>query len=142
MMVLSISVSNVLMLGINLASDVYYPTYITASRIMIGTYLHGFELILSIVFILGALVKTNVYFTVYCKAMARTFSFQDNYRFIVTPMGLLIFGASLFFYEGPLDYTQWLKKDLPPYSIPYIFIIPAITFIVAEFRKKKIGIRP
>jgi spore germination protein KB len=133
-----ISVSNVLVLGINLASDVYYPTYISAARIMIGTYVHGFELILSIVFILGAFVKTSVYFSVCCKALARTFGFQDNYRFIVTPIGLLIFGASLFFFEGPLDYTSWLKADLVPYSIPYIIIIPIITFIVAEIRTKKI----
>lgn len=135
--VFAISVSNVMILGINLASDVYYPTFISASRITLGTYLHGFELILSAVFILGAFVKTNVYFTVCCRAIARTFGFQDNYRFIATPVGLLIFCASLFFFEGPLDYTQWLKKDLIPYSIPYIIAIPIITFIVAEFRKKK-----
>jgi spore germination protein KB len=134
----TISVSNVLVLGINLASDVYYPTYISASRIMIGTYLHGFELVISTIFIISSFIKTNVYFSVCCKAVARTFGFQDNYQFIVTPIGLLIFCASLFFYEGPLDYTQWLKKDLVPYSIPYILIIPIITFIVAEFKQKKI----
>lgn len=138
LVVFAISVANVLVLGINLASDVYYPTFISASRIMIGTYLHGFELVLSIVFIFGAFVKTNVYFVVCCKAVARTFGFQDNYRFIVTPIGLLIFCASLFFYEGPLDYTPWLKKNLLPYSIPYLIIIPIITFMIAEFRKKKI----
>ncbi|TCL76381.1 spore germination protein KB [Hydrogenispora ethanolica] len=133
-----ISVSNVLVLGIDLASDVYYPTYLSASRITLGTYLHGLELVLSIVYILGALVKTNVYFSVCCKAVTRTFGFQDDYRFIVTPVGLLIFCAALFFYEGPLDYTLWLKKNLVPYSIPYIIIVPVITFIVAELRKKKV----
>ncbi len=138
LVVLVISVSNVLVLGINLASDVYYPTYISASRIMIGAYLHGLELILSIVYILGAFVKTNVYFSVCCKALARTFGFRDDYRFIVTPVGLLAFCAALFFYESPLDYTLWLKKDLVPYSIPYLIIIPVLTFLVAEFRKKKI----
>ncbi len=139
LVVFSISVANVLVLGIDLASDVYYPTYISASRIMISTYLHGFELVSSIVFILGAFVKTNVYFSVCCKAVARTFGMKDDYRFLATPIGLLLFGASLFFYEGPLDYTPWLKKDLVPYSIPYLIIIPVITFMVAEFRKKKIS---
>ncbi len=134
----TISVTNVMVLGINLASDVYYPTYISASRIIFGAYVHGFELILSIVFILGALVKTNVYFLVCCKAIARTFGFGDDYKFIVTPVGLLIFCASLFFYEGTLDYTAWLKNDLVPYSIPYLILIPIMTFIVAEIRKKKI----
>jgi spore germination protein (amino acid permease) len=138
LVLLAISVSNVMVLGIDLASDVYYPTYISAARIMIGTYLHGFELVLSVVFILGAFIKTNVYFSVCCKALARTFGFQDNYRFLVTPVGLLLFCASLFFYEGPLDYTPWLKKDLVPYSIPYVIIIPILTFIVAELRKERL----
>lgn len=137
MVVFAISVSNVMVLGINLASDVYYPTYVSASRIMIGNYFHGLEIILSIVFILGAFVKTNVYFSVCCKAVARTFGFQEDYRFIITPLGLLLLCASLFFYEGPLDYSQWLKTDLVPYSIPYIIIIPIVTLIVAEFKKKK-----
>jgi spore germination protein KB len=138
LVVLGISVSNVLVLGVNLASDIYYPTYISAARIMIGSYLHGFELVLSIAFILGALVKSSVYFSVCCKGLARTFGCQDDYGFLATPIGLLIFCASLFFFEGPLDYTQWLKKNLVPYSVPYIIIIPIITFMVAEFRKKRV----
>ncbi len=137
--VLTISVSSVLVLGIKLASDVYYPTYIAASLIMLGTYLHGFELMLSTVFIVGAFVKTNVYFTVCCKALARTFGFQDNYQFLITPIGLSLFAASLFFFDGPLDYTQWLKQDLVPYSIPYLMVIPIITYGVAEFRKRKLA---
>lgn len=138
LVVFAISVSNVLVLGVNLASDVYYPTYVSAARIMIGTYVHGFELVLSIVFILGAFIKTNVYYTVCCKAIARTFGFQDNYQFLISPVGLLIFCASLFFYEGPLDYTAWLKANWVPYALPYTFVVPIITFIVVELRKKKI----
>ncbi|RCX13003.1 spore germination protein KB [Anaerobacterium chartisolvens] len=137
LVVFSISVSNVMVLGINLASDVYYPTYLSASRISVGTYLHGLELILSIVFILGAFVKSAVYFSVCCKAIARSFGLDSDYKFIVTPVGLLLYCSSLFFYKGAPDYTEWLKKALVPYSIPYIIIIPIITFIVVEFRKKK-----
>ncbi len=138
LVVFAIAVSNVLVLGIKLASDVYYPTYVSAARIMFGTYVHGFELVLSIVFILGAFVKTNVYFTVCCKAIARSFGFQDNYQFLVTPVGLLVFCASLFFFEGPLDYTAWLKTNWVSYALPYTFVVPLLTFIVVELRKKKI----
>jgi spore germination protein KB len=139
LLVFAISVSTVLVLGVNLASDVYYPTYVSAARIMIGTYVHGFELVLSVVFILGAFVKTNVYFTVCCKAIARTFGFQEDYQFLITPVGLLIFGASLFFFEGPLDYTAWLKTNWVGYAFPYTFIVPTLTYIVVEVRKNKIG---
>jgi spore germination protein KB len=137
LIVLIISVTNVLVLGIKLASDTYYPTYVSASRITIGNYVRGLEVILSTAFILGAFVKSTVYFTICCKAVSRTFGFKDNYKFIITPIGLLLLCSSLFFYDGPLDYTQWLKKNLVPYSIPYVIIIPIIIFIISEFKNKK-----
>lgn len=130
-----ISVTDVLVLGIDLASSVYYPTYVVASRITIGDFIHGIEIIICIVFIVGAFVKTNVYFTICCKAVARTFGFNDDYKFITTPIGLLLLSASIFFYAGPLDYTPWLKRNLVLYSIPYIIIFPILTLIIAEIKK-------
>jgi spore germination protein KB len=136
-LLLLISLTNTLVLGSYVSKRLYYPTYGSIVRISVGDMLQRVEVILSVTFIIGGFVKISLLFLCVCKGITKIFSCA-NYRFIVTPITLLIITFSYFQYESIMEYFEFNMEIWPYYFLPYNVIFPIIIYIIAEIKHRKI----
>jgi len=133
------SLTDILVLGVDLASILYYPSYTAITRISIGEFLQRLEVLGSLVFILGGFIKVSITLLAACKGFTRVFGY-NYYRFIVTPIALLILNLSYFEFDSVMSYGEWNKGIYPYYAFPFQVILPIIIWITAEIKKKRLGI--
>lgn len=135
-LILAISVMNILALGVNQASDVYYPSHKSTTRISIGNAIHSVEIIITAGFIIGAFVKGSIYLLATCKGITKVLGYQD-YRFIVIPVSLLMVNLSYFVFEGLIDYFEWILEVWTYYSIPFQIFLPIIIWVISETKQRE-----
>ncbi|SHJ49254.1 GerAB/ArcD/ProY family transporter [Tepidibacter formicigenes] len=132
-----ISVTNILVLGVNRAVSVYYASYDSTSRIDVGSLLQRLEVIIAVVFSFGAFIKGSIYLLASCKGISRIFDIND-YKFIVIPISLLMINLSYFLHDGVKDYFEWILNVWQYYAFPFQVILPIIVFITVEIRYKNL----
>ncbi len=129
---------NILVLGSDRATSVYYPAYAMVSKIDIGHILQRVEAIISISFILGGFVKVSVLLLCVCKGISKVFNYE-GYRFIIAPIGLIIINLSYFQYDSVMNYMEFNSDIWPYYFFPFQVILPIIIWIVGEIKKDAIN---
>jgi spore germination protein KB len=127
---------NILVLGAEELSNTYFPSYSAVSLIHIGEPLQRLEMTVTIVFIVCVFIKVNMCLLAVSKGIVKVFGFND-YRFIVTPVALLMLEFSFFIYKNTMEMTDWAFKAWPYYSLLFEVIIPLIIFIAVEVKGKK-----
>ncbi|WP_432403170.1 GerAB/ArcD/ProY family transporter [Wukongibacter sp. M2B1] len=135
----TISLANLLVLGANTASVTYYPSYATIARLNIGRFLRRLEVIVASVFLLGAFIKTSIFLLAACKGVCKIFSFTD-YRFIVTPIALLIMNLSYLQNNNIMEIFEWVTEIWPYYAFSFQVILPVIIWFIAETKKKQLSL--
>lgn len=138
-LILLTSLSNILVLGVDIASNTYYPSYDSATKINIGNLLQRMEILVAIGFTLTAFLKISIYLLATCKGITKVFGYTD-YRFIVTPIALLMINLSIFLNDSLMDYFSYITEVWIYYAFPFHVILPIIIWIVAEIRKKKLKV--
>ena len=129
-----LSITNILVLGVDTATSMYYPSYSTVSRINIGNLLQRLEVIIAIVFVLGGFIKISLLLLCCCKGITKIFGFKD-YRFIIIPISLLVINLSFFQYDSIMYYFEFNRDIWPYYHFPFQVIFPIIVWIAAEIKK-------
>ncbi|WP_053955929.1 GerAB/ArcD/ProY family transporter [Inediibacterium massiliense] len=132
---LGISLVNILVIGINEITTNYYPTYTTMTRIDIGNVLQRLEVIIGAIFVLGIFVKVSILILCTSKGIMKVFELTD-YRFLATPVVLLIINLSYFQYDSAIHYFEFNIEIWPYYFFPIQVILPVIVLIVAEIKNK------
>ncbi|SHH17522.1 GerAB/ArcD/ProY family transporter [Tepidibacter thalassicus] len=132
-----ISISNILVLGVNEAVNTYYPSYESAARISIGNIFQRLEIIIATVFSFGAFIKGSIFLLASCKGFTKIFNIND-YRFIVIPISLLMIDLSCFLHDGIKDYFEWILGVWQYYAFPFQVILPIIVFIAIKIRYKNL----
>ncbi|WFD11088.1 GerAB/ArcD/ProY family transporter [Tepidibacter hydrothermalis] len=130
-----LSITNILVIGVNTATNVYYPTHATASKVELGNLFQGAEVIVFLTFILGGFIKISILLLCICKGITKVFGYKD-YRFIITPISLLVINLSYFQYDSILYYYEFNTDIWPYYHFPFQVIFPIIIWITAEIKKK------
>lgn len=134
---LVLSLTNILVIGVNTATNVYYPSYATISRIDIAGTIQRIEIVIAITFCLGGFIKISLLLLCVCKGVTKIFGFKD-YRFIIMPISLLVLNLSYFQYESVMYYFEWSKDVWPYYHFPFQVILPIVIWIIAEIKKKRL----
>jgi len=62
---------------------------------------------------------------------------QLDYKFIATPMVLLMLGFSFFITKSTMESNFWIANIWQYYSFPFEVIIPLVIFIVAEIKSRR-----
>lgn len=127
---------NILILGPDTVARNYFPAYISVSVIRIGDFIERVEATVIIVLLVNVFIKLSIDILVVSKGIAKLFSL-DDYRFIVTPVSLLILTFSFFIYENTMEMEEWAFKVWPYYSFPFEVILPAFILIAAEIKLRK-----
>ena len=136
-MMFVISLTNLLVLGANTVTTVYYPTYLTATRINIFNILQRIEAVVGIVLVLGAFMKTSIFLFAACKGITKTFGFRE-YGFIVLPMGLMLINLTYFQNDSIMEMFEFVSEIWPYYSSVFEVILPCLIWITAEIKKKQL----
>lgn len=129
------SITNILVLGSNTVENVYFPTYATASRLSGGDVVERLEVVIAVTLLVGGFIKVCMCLLSTCNGIAKIFGCND-YRFIVTPIGLLIINLSYFIHDNVMEKAEFASDIYPSYAFPFQVIIPIIILIVAEIKKK------
>lgn len=140
LIIFSTAVSEVLVLGAERYGTYHFPAYATVSRINIKDFITRIEIVVSTSFLIGGFVKISICTLVCCRGVATLFSFED-YRFLVTPIGILIIITAINSYGSIMEMDQWIKEIWNYYALMFQVILPTIILIGAEMkvrRKKKL----
>lgn len=125
------SLTDILILGADIAEIYYFPAYAAVRRISLGTFIERIEIVVSLVFLIGGIVKISICLLATSKGVSKLFNFED-YRFIVTPIAITMTILSTFIYKSIMEMTTWAFKVWPYYAFIFQAILPVIFFIAAE----------
>lgn len=131
-----ISIRNIMFVGVDTLSKNYFPSYIVVSRISVGEFLQRIETLIILSFLLAGFIKVCCCLLAACKGVAKLFG-MDDYRFIVTPMALMVFTFSFKVYNNIIETVNWAPHVYPIYAFCFEAILPFIIFIAGEIKVKK-----
>lgn len=125
-----------LLLGQELYDVTFYPIHMAATKVSISPLLQRLEVLTILATITAAFVKLTVGFLVLARGLAYIFNFKD-YRFFLTPCGLLVVSFTMIIGESTLwGYQSSVSLGLY-FIIPFVLIIPLIILIVEEVKKSR-----
>ncbi|CAH2214617.1 GerAB/ArcD/ProY family transporter [Tepidibacter aestuarii] len=131
-----LSIINILVIGVDAATRVYYPTRATASKTELGNLFQGAEVMVFLTFILGGFIKISILLLCICKGITKVFGYK-KYRFIIIPISLLVINLSYFQYDSIPYYYEFNKEVWPYYHFPFQVIFPIFIWIIAEIKNKR-----
>lgn len=134
---LILSLTNLLVLGVSAGLSFNYSSYVAISRINLGGVLQRIEVFVAIIFVLGGFIKISIVLLCTCKGIIKLFNFT-NYKFIVTPVTLLMINLSYFQYESVPQYSEFQTEIWAYFTFPFHVILPVIILIAAEIKKKRV----
>ncbi|MBZ9606819.1 endospore germination permease [Clostridium estertheticum] len=131
-----VTLRNILVLGNETLSRLYFPSPMVISLIRLGNLLERLEMTVAIEFLVCVFVKVIICLFAVCNGISKVFGF-DDYKFIATPIALLMFNFSFFVYESTMEMLSWTLNIWPYYSFVFEVIIPLVIFIVVEIRSRR-----
>lgn len=129
------TVRNIAVLGFPLLSTLSFPTHTTSRIIAIGDFFSRFEILISANFILSGFVKGSIGILGAVKGLACLFGIKDNKK-LVLPVGLMVMALTGIIYGNFGEMMEW-RTIYKYYALPFEVIIPVITLIAAEIKRKR-----
>lgn len=126
-----------LVLGVNTTTSQHFPSHLATSRISIGSLIQRTEVVTDIISIIPTFTKLSLCLLAICIGISKIFAL-DDYRFIVTPIGLLIINLSVFLHTDIMNWGEWARDVWTIYALPFQVIIPIIVLIAAEVKKSRL----
>ena len=126
---------SILVLGFPLYNHLYYPVPYAISTVSIAMFISRIEVIVSIIFLNAAIIKSIIAMYVATKGMQKVFSTKDNRTFII-PVSIIVFIGSLILFD---EINEIIKFD-NYYGWVKVIIqagIPILLAIFVLFKKKK-----
>jgi len=129
--------TNVLVLGSETISGTYFVSTLVVSLVHLGELFERLDVTVLIVFLVCVFVKIGMCMFAVCNGISKVFGF-DDYKFIATPVALLMLSFSFFIHKSTMEMASWAADVWPYYSFVFQVIIPLFIFILVELRAKKL----
>lgn len=130
------SLNEILTLGFDLYSTTYFPTYVTVSLMRVGGFLQRLEIVPAVSLLTGGFVKISVCIIAASRGIGRLFNCSD-YRFIVTPIALLMVNLAYMVYGNIIEMMQGAAGTWRYYAFPFQIIFPLLIWIGAEIVSRR-----
>lgn len=128
-----LAMRNIMILGAETLGAIYFPSYVAVSRINVGNFLQRLEISVTIVFLLTGFIKISICLLAATKGLSKLFGYKD-YRFFVTPVGLLMVNLAYLIYGNIMEMFEWAREIWPYYAFPFQVILPLIILIAVEIK--------
>ena len=132
---LIIILRNLFVLGSQVVSIEYFPSYVAARIINLGDFLSRIEGSISVNFILAGIVKITVCLIAASKGISKLFGI-GCYRQLVMPTALLALALALIVYKNTMEMFAFIKY-YPLYASLFQVLLPAILWIASEIGAKR-----
>jgi spore germination protein KB len=113
----------------------YFPIYSAVSRINIKDIFQRVEIVLAVSFILGGFLKISLCILGCCNGIVSFMNLKD-YKFLVTPIGLIVLVASLTTYRSIIEMIEGINSF--KYIAIFVQIILPLTLLITIEIKFKI----
>ncbi|WP_379127783.1 endospore germination permease [Paenibacillus sp. sgz500958] len=131
-----ITVRNLLVLGPELLSSLYFPSYVAVSRINVGDFLTRIEGSSAIVFVTSLYIKVSLCLFVASNGLAKVLKLK-SYRSVVLQLGFIMIYLSNFLYKNIMEMQYFAFHIYKVYALPFQVIIPGALWIGAEIKAKR-----
>ncbi len=132
---LTMTLSNISVLGLPIISSLYYPSYAVMQIVSLGDSITRIESSISTIFIVGGFVRVTICLFSVSKGLTKLFGF-DHYLQMVFPtylitiaIAMITFDSAMGFYEDNFVY--------PYYTLPFTIFLPIVILIAAELKHRK-----
>lgn len=129
--IIFVTLRNLLVLGPEILSSLYFPSYVAVSRINIGDFLTRIEGSSAIIFVASLFIKVSLCLYVACNGLARVFKLK-SYRSVVLQTGLIMVYLSDFIYKDIMEMQYFAYHIYKVYALPFQLFIPVMLWITAE----------
>ncbi|MNO41805.1 Spore germination protein YndE [compost metagenome] len=133
---LVITLRNLLVLGPDILSSLYFPSYVAVSRINIGDFLTRIEGSSAILFVTALFVKVSLCLFSASNGIAKIFKLS-SYRSVVLQLGLIMAYLADFIYKDIMQMQYFAYHIYKIYALPFQVIIPLILWIAAEMMARR-----
>lgn len=113
-----------------------FPSFTTAYRIKVGSLIQRIEIVVSISLMYGEFIKGCMCFLGACRGIATVIESND-YRFVVTPLGLVILNLSYIIFTDIQDYFRWAFEIWRYYAIVFQVFLPVIILLSIMIKNRK-----
>lgn len=134
--IIGVSVRNLLVLGPEILSSLYFPSFVAVSRINVGDFLTRIEGSAAIIFVTSLFVKVSLCLYVTSQGIARVFKLE-SYRSVVLQMGLIMVYMSGFIYKDITQMQYFAYHIYKLYALPFELFIPLLLWITAEIMAQR-----
>jgi len=129
--------TNVLILGEATISRTYFVSPMVVSLVHLGNLFERLDVTVLIVFLVCVFVKICICMFAVCNGISKVFGF-DDYKFIATPVALLMLSFSFFIHKSTMEMASWASNVWPYYSFLFEVIIPFVIFILVEIKSRNL----
>jgi spore germination protein KB len=126
---------NVMIVGSEILSQSYFPSYTALSIIRVGEFVQRIETVVTVSFLLTGFVKISICILAACNGLAKLFRFE-NYDILVAPVSLTMFATSFIVYDSIMEAGKFTQEVSPYYKIIFQVILPLVTYIGIKVRGK------
>jgi spore germination protein KB len=134
------SIRNTAMLGSDVVSNLYFPSYVAISRISIGEFLQRIEGGASVVFVSALFVKVSVCLYAACIGISKICKLS-SYKVVLIQTGLLLIYQSSYIYSSMLEMVNWAYEVYQYYAFPFQVLIPVLLWGIGEWRNRHRGVQ-
>jgi spore germination protein KB len=134
--IIFVTLRNLLVLGPDILSSLYFPSYVAVSRINIGDFLTRIEGSAAIVFVTALFIKVSLCLYVTCNGVSKVFKLK-SYRSVVLQMGLIMVYLSDFIYKDIMEMQYFAYHIYKVYALPFQVVIPVMLWIAAEVLSRR-----
>ena len=128
------SLTEIMLLGVDINKSNYFPARVSVSRINIGNFLHGIEILVDIIFIFCIFVMISLCLIGSAAGTAKLFNIK-NYRAVVVSLAVLMGNLSYLAHKNVSELVAWTDKVWPYYALPFEVILPLIILAAALLKK-------
>lgn len=135
---LIITLDNILVLGPDLFSDAYFPSYVTFRMLSIGNFFQKVESLMVLSYLIYGFVKyTSSLFTTVI-GFQKIFNLQ-SYKGLIVPVSFLCSILAYLTYEDLIEVEYIFTDVYIPYSIVINGLLPALIYVVHLIRRKSLN---
>lgn len=134
--ILIIDMRNVMVLGADLLSGLYFPSYVAVSRINVGDFLQRIEGSVAILFVMAIFVKISLCMFTACIGLQRVFNLSDS-KVIAFPLGLLMIYYAMIVFVNIMDMHVFAYASYKYYAFPFQVVIPLLLLLKSEVKRMR-----
>ncbi len=129
-----IVIRNILILGPEMSSTAYFPSFVSARIINIGDFFARIEGSISMNFIMSGIIKISV--CLFAASNGISNLFQVEQKRLVFPVGMIMIALCSIIYASAMEMFEWLKV-YRIYAAPVQIILPLAVWITGEIKTRR-----